>query len=191
MYLRKLLVVNKIILIRPSKLYKDKILAFKEEFCANDEIISGGELLDKLDFDEWIEYVQRNSDINTVSGDWVLTDMFFACEDDEFVGVIAFRHKLNDFLKDWGHVGYSVKPSCRGNKIATFMLSKIVDYAGSIGLDSLQLSCYEDNVASSKTILNNGGKFVRSFKYLDKKVNVYIIELDNIHNSNLDLMINC
>lgn len=172
------MVVKSIKLVRPSRICEKRILDFKQEFVSNDErVISGGELLDKLSFDEWITYVQNNSSHDTVSDDWVLTDIFFACLEGEIVGVISFRHELNDFLRDWGHVGYSVRPSKRGRGIATWMLSQIVDHAKSLGIKHLQLSCYEDNVASTKTILNNHGHYVRSFDYLDKKVNVYSIDV--------------
>lgn len=171
--------MNIILLVRPSELCEEKILDFKEEFTANNEsVISGGELLDKLDFSEWITYVNNNSSADTVSDDWVLTDIFFACEDKEIVGVISFRHSLNDFLKDWGHIGYSVRPSKRCNGIATWMLSQMICHAKKLGFKSLQLSCYDDNVASVKTILNNGGRYLRSFNYLDNKVNVYTIEVE-------------
>lgn len=184
--------MNLIYFIRPSKLYEKKILDFKNEFIANDEsVISGGELLDKLNFDEWISYVQKNSDITTVSSDWVLTDVFFAYEDNKIVGVISFRHKLNDFLKNWGHIGYSVRPSARGNGIATWMLSQVIIHAKNIGLSSLQLSCYEDNIASTKTILKNGGQYVRSFNYLNKKVNVYIIKIKDDKYNKIEFYENC
>lgn len=155
-------------------------MAFKEEFAANGEhVINGGELLDKLPFDEWLIYVQNNSNIETVSDDWVLTDIFFACDENEIVGVISFRHNLNDFLNDWGHIGYSVRPSKRCNGIATWMLSQIIYHASVLGINSLQLSCYDDNIASKKTILNNRGEYVRNFYYLGKKVNVYMISIEN------------
>lgn len=177
MYINRVLESDLIYLIRPSKLYEKKILEFKEEFLANNETISGGELLDKLDFSEWLNYVNKNSNKDTVSPDWVLTDIFFAVEEEEFVGVISFRHKLNDFLKEWGHVGYSVRPSKRRKGYASTMLSEVLSLAKRIGLNEVQLSSYEDNVASVKTILKNGGVFIRSFKYLDNVVNVYIISL--------------
>lgn len=174
------------ILIKPSKIYRKKILDFKEEFSNYGEnTIYGGELLDKMDFDEWITYVQNNSNPETVSHDWVLTDVFFALEDDTIVGVISFRHKLNDFLKNWGHIGYSVRPSRRRRGIATQMLEEVLAYARNIGLRQIQLSSYSSNIASVKTILNNNGTYVRSFVYLEKEVNIYIIRLNN-HDDNIE-----
>lgn len=166
-------------LIRPSKIYEQEIIDFKDEFEAYGEsVISGSELLDKLPFNEWLNYVQKNSRMETVNDDWVLTDIFFARDEKEIVGVISFRHELNDFLKDWGHIGYSVRPSKRCNGIATWMLSQILCHAQDMEINSLQLSCYDDNLASKKTILNNGGQYLRSFDYLDKKVNIYIININ-------------
>lgn len=155
------------------------ILDFRDEFLENDESIVGGELLDKLDFDEWLRYVQKNSDKRLVSPDWVVTDVFFAVRNTRIVGVISFRHRLNDFLENWGHIGYSVRPSCRGHHIASCMLGEVIGYARGLGLNMLQLSCYADNAASRKTIESSGAIYVRSFIYLDRKVNVYRIILWN------------
>src|SRR4051794_36753526 len=35
-------------------------------------------------------------------------------EDDKFIGSLAIRHRLNDFLvEQGGHIGYSIRPSAR------------------------------------------------------------------------------
>ncbi|RAP44058.1 MAG: hypothetical protein BZ135_08795 [Methanosphaera sp. rholeuAM6] len=166
-------------LVKPDRKYKDELLGFKEEFLSNDEhSIPGGELLDKMDsFDEWLDYVTRNTNPSTVSRDWVVSSTFLAVMDDEVVGIICLRHELNDFLKDFGHIGYSVRPSYRRRGIATFMLGEVLKYAQSIGLKSVQLSSQSDNTASLQTIGNSGGKYVRSFTYLDNSVCVFIIDL--------------
>ena len=48
--------------------------------------------------------ISNNKDIQVI---------FFVVDNDRIVGIIDFRHTLNDFLKDLGHCGYSVRPSER------------------------------------------------------------------------------
>lgn len=76
-------------------------------------IISGSESLDQTDsYDEWLKTVTNNIIIETVNPNWVVTDTFFAVDEtNKIIGIIDLRHTLNDFLKDLGNCGYSVRPS--------------------------------------------------------------------------------
>ena len=94
-----------------------------------------------------------------------------------FVGIIDLRHALNDFLKDFGNSGYSVRPSERRKGYATEMLRLIIHRAVEIGLDNLQLSVERSNESSVKTILKNGGKYERSFTFEGEEADVYMIKL--------------
>ena len=108
--------MSKIKLTVPTFEYKDKALQFKKEFLDNNEnVINGSELLDKTEsYEEWLQSVTNNADIKTVNPEWVLTDTFFAVDDnDEIVGIIDLRHELNEFLQYFGNNGYSVRPSER------------------------------------------------------------------------------
>ena len=167
------------LLVRPNHQLKDKIISFKNDFTMNDEkIINGSELLDKMDsFDEWFEYVSNNASIDTLSEDWVLTDIYFAIVGEKIVGVICLRHYLNDFLFDFGHIAYSVCPSERRRGYATKMLELVLDNARDIGMLSVKISTFHDNIASVKAIIKNGGVYDYGFIYEDNIVDVYLIKL--------------
>ena len=77
-------------LCKPSYELKNQIIDFKEEFIKNNEkTIPGSELLDKIPtFNEWMEYVSKNTSPTTVSEDWVVTDTLLAIEDNRIVGII-------------------------------------------------------------------------------------------------------
>lgn len=165
-------------LIRPLKIHEADAIAFKQEFFDNGETtINGSELLDRMSsFDEWLKSVTDNISENTVNPSWVVTDTYFAFNDDNrLVGIIALRHTLNDFLKDFGNTGYSVRPSERRKGYATEMLALILERAKEIGLDKLQLSVERSNVASVKTITCNGGVYERSFTFEGEEADVYVI----------------
>ena len=168
-------------LVRPTIELKVKALDYRQEHFNNNElIINGSELFDKINsYEEWLEKVNNNSKIETVDPNWVLTDTFFAIreEDNKIIGIIDLRHTLNDFLKDSGNCGYSVRPSERKKGYATEMLRLLLKYAKEIGLKDLHLSVERDNIPSIKTIVKNGGKIERSFEFEGELADIYLIEL--------------
>ena len=88
----------------------------------------------------------------------VHSDYWWMVEDGEFVGYVAVRHALTDFLlEQGGHIGYAVRPSRRGRGHATRALALALDRARELGLDRVLLTCDEDNVASRRTIERGGG----------------------------------
>lgn len=169
-----------ITLKRPVKEYESEAEAFKREFIDNGETtINGSELLDQIEsYDEWLKSVTDNASPERVNPSWVVTDTFFAFdENDRIIGIIDLRHELNDFLKDFGNSGYSVRPSKRRKGYATQMLKLVLDRAREIGMDKLQLSVERSNEASVKTITKNGGKYERSFYFEGEEADVYMIYL--------------
>ena len=169
-------------LIRPSKEHEKEALEFKKEFFDNGEnTINGSELLDQTDsYESWLQAVTNNASKATVNPEWVVTDTYFAIDENErIVGVIDFRHELKGFLKDFGNSGYSVRPSERKKGYATQMLSLILERAKETGLKSFQLSAEKSNTPSIKTIIKNGGKYSRSFTVNNEEADVYIIDLSH------------
>ncbi|WP_331676476.1 GNAT family N-acetyltransferase [Eisenbergiella sp.] len=63
-------------------------------------------------------------------------------------------------------------PGERGNGYASWMLSKVLAFARSLGLERVMLDCDADNTASLKTILKCGGVFDRDTisDYQGKKI---------------------
>lgn len=95
--------VDKINLVSPTKGLKQQALEYRREhFDYGEFIINGSELFDKInDYDEWLNKVILNSNAETVSSDWVLTDTFFAVResDKKIVGIVDLRYELNEFKK--------------------------------------------------------------------------------------------
>ena len=166
--------------IRPTIEHKDDALAFKQEFIDNGEqTINGSELLDQLDsYEDWLKSVTDNISEEKVNPEWVVTDTFFALDDnDSIVGIIDLRHELKGCLVDVGNTGYSVRPSERKKGYATEMLRQLLDVARDCGLNSLQLSVERSNEPSVKTIVKNGGEYERSFEFQGEEADVYRIVL--------------
>lgn len=168
---------HNIILVRPTMELKEKALDYKREHLAYGEsVINGSELLDQTEcYEEWLETITRNTDEATVNPAWVVTDTFFAIrkKDGKIIGIIDLRHTLNDFLKDFGNCGYSVRPTERRKGYATEMLHQILCVAKVAGLSELHLSVERNNLPSVKTIKKNGGVYERSFSHEKESADIY------------------
>lgn len=78
--------------------------------------------------------------------------------DEVYLGRLTIRHRLTTHLRDvGGHIGYDVRPSARRRGHATAMLAAAFPVARGLGIDSVLVTCYHDNIASRKVIETNGG----------------------------------
>lgn len=85
---------------------------------------------------------------------------FWILDDDELVGFLALRHAVNEvLLAVGGHIGYSVRPSCRGRGFATSALMAGLDEARALGIEQVLVTCSVENRASQAVIERCGGVF--------------------------------
>ena len=78
-------------------------------------------------------------------------------ECDRVLGGIALRHGQDEFVQWAGHIGYGIRPSARGQGVATWALGRMLYEARAAGLDRVLLVCEADNLASAKTVERQGG----------------------------------
>lgn len=165
--------------VRPNAELKEKALDFKKEFFDHGErIINGSERLDQMNvYEDWLCAVTNNTSEDSKDPHWVVTDTFFALDScDQIVGIIDFRHTLNDFLKDLGNCGYSVRPTERKKGYASEMLKQLIDYAKDLGFHELHISVECNNQPSIRTIVKNGGVYERSFTFENEQADIYRLE---------------
>jgi predicted acetyltransferase len=86
--------------------------------------------------------------------------------DGEFCGVIGLRwqqgtNELPSYVL--GHIGFSVVPWKRRRGYATQALGDLLLEARKEGLDYVELTTDETNIASQRVIIANGGKLVENF----------------------------
>jgi RimJ/RimL family protein N-acetyltransferase len=79
-------------------------------------------------------------------------------QEDEYLGRISIRHRLNEtLLREGGNIGYDVRPGARRRGHATAMLAAALPVAAGLGIDRARVDCDVGNTASRRVIERNGG----------------------------------
>lgn len=127
---------------------------------------SGGECIgfaNHGDYDRWLAGMRNRHTGKNLPDGYVREDFYICYDGDEVVGVFSLKFELTDFLlKYGGHVGYAVRPSRRRRGIATQILAEGINIARRAGFERLLCICDDDNLASEKVIIKNGGVFENS-----------------------------
>jgi len=164
---------NQLLLIRPNEENLDEIRAYRQEFLDCNDHFNGDSGLRKFEnISDWITQCRLMEKKETVpKPEWVEADQFMLVRDGErkILGMINFRHYLNDYLAEFaGHIGYSIRPTERRKGYAKEMLALCLEKCWGFGLDKVLITCDTDNEASRRTILANGGVFDRLTQLTDE-----------------------
>jgi predicted acetyltransferase len=110
-------------------------------------------------FERFVEAVRADAEEDTPRPvEHVPCTTLWWVEGDDYLGRLAIRHRLTDFLLEvGGHIGYDVRPTRRREGHATAMLEQSLPWARDLGIDSALVTCDVDNVGSIRVIENAGG----------------------------------
>lgn len=177
--------MNEIKLIEPTIEYAEDIWKFRQEIIDSsdhDKFAGCGTLEQSNSALEWIETTRVRSSVETCPSDKVPSNVYIAVRlcDNKIVGIIDLRHHIDHpILSTWGgHIGYYVRPTERGKGYGKEMLRQNLLNAQKRGIEKVLITCNEDNVASEKTILANGGVFERTITVDDEVMKRYWITVD-------------
>ncbi|MBQ9545534.1 MAG: GNAT family N-acetyltransferase [Clostridia bacterium] len=166
----------------PGEKYFKQYEEYREEFLASGDSMDGTGPLRRCDTGEkWLEEVNKYRDRETVPEGKVVATQFIGVResDGRIVGMVQVRHYLNEYLKKYaGHIGYSVRPTERRKGFAKRMLALSLKFCRTIGIKKVMVSCLEENEASRRTIVSNGGVFVRREFEPDEKKYLEIYNID-------------
>jgi predicted acetyltransferase len=150
---------------------KDDAIAYINEFYEYDSDINGSGGLHKFldNYEGWLdkldEYANRQP-----SEDGVPARTFFLVRENDkrIVGMCNIRLALNERLRNYGgNIGYSIRPTERGNGYNNFNLYLALKVCDEHGIDEVLLDADLDNPASWRTMELFGGKRIR--EYFDDK----------------------
>lgn len=155
----------------PEEKHRDDVLEFYNEFERNGESCIG--YGNYRDFDAWlIGMGSRRTGKNLPEG-YVRENFYLCYEGGEMVGVFSLKFELTQFLLDFGgHIGYAVRAKRRKRGLATRMLKQGLDIARELGFEKVLLVCDDDNLASERVIIKNGGAYEN--RLFDPDEGVYV-----------------
>jgi len=128
-----------------------------------------------ISFDEYKEWLKVQDNIlkGIILEDWIVPQhIYWLYINGKPVGMGKLRIRLTDKLKeDGGHCGYMIAPAFRGHGYGTILLKLLIKEAQKLKLDRILLTIQNENIASLKVALNNGGK---TEKVTDEKNYIWI-----------------
>lgn len=173
-------------LVKPGIEYAEEIIAYKKEFLNTEDRLNGcGGLEQFNDPGEWIKRCALWEKPETLPGPGLVTAEQFMMvrePDKKVLGMIQFRHSLNEYLAEYGgHIGYSVRRSERRRGYSKKMLAMCLDKCRERGLKKVLITCMAGNEASRRTILASGGVYERTTHLDSENVDMerYWIALDD------------
>ena len=153
----------------PTKQDKEEIIKMYEEYIQSELIpgidrfegIRDFEKLEKLNFNDWIEYLEKNKNEENLPESYSPHTLYLAINNNnEIVGAIGLRWKQVPVLMTFGGlIGYSIRPSQRGKGYASEMLKLALYKFKNTSIDNILITCKDFNLASKKVIEKNGGIF--------------------------------
>lgn len=151
-------------LIKPSTEYKESYLEalalyHKEGKYKNLDI---SEL--KSDFEHFIEErCKRRSGAFRNYPDWVelVPDtVLWLVKNDEYIGSMKIRHRLNWHLEKWGgHISFIIRPDKRGMGYGQKLLRKSKQVFDALDIDKVLITISPDNDIAKHIIEKNGAVF--------------------------------
>ena len=84
-------------------------------------------------------------------------------------GNIRIRHQA---LEVYGHIGYDIRPSSRGQGLGSLLLRLGLEKARDIEIPRIKIACDERNQPSVRIIQNSGGVFIE--RLYDRKTRLFV-----------------
>lgn len=160
--------MEELILIKPNMEYEKELNNYKNSFVIRNEYVQGGAGIETFSsIADWIEKLKIMENEDTCPKDKVTATeyMLVRKSDRKVLGLINFRHYLNDYLKNFGgHIGYSIIHDERGKKYGKNQLLLCLEKVREKGLNKVLITCDKDNFASKGTIESAGGIFEEEVK---------------------------
>jgi predicted acetyltransferase len=168
-------------LVRPSVEYENEYLAFYQEWKqSGEDMIPWVISKEPSNFQEMLQSLWDAEKGENLPDGWVPDSTFWLVGENKTVlGAVNIRHSLTEMLfNSGGHIGYGIRPTERRKGYATQLLSLSLKKAKDLGIEKALVVCDSTNIASKRTILNNGGMQVEDFVEEDGNiVNRFWIEL--------------
>lgn len=157
--------------VLPAEQNREDVLAFYEEIERGGGACIG--MGNSKNYDLWLTGMRNRHTGQNLPEGYVRENFYLCYEGNRLIGVFSLKFELTEFLlKYGGHIGYATRPSDRNRGLATQMLKQGLGLAKAFGFDRVLCVCDDDNCASEKVILKNGGVLENELYDPDENVTV-------------------
>ncbi len=146
-------------LVKLSKKYKKQLFEMMEEWSNTDEKIIPYAIR-KNDYHDFDTYLKGLIEEEKGLPGLVPSSTYFCLDTEKniFIGAVSIRHNLNEsLLKSGGHIGDGIRPYQRSKGLGTKMIALALEKCREMNIEKVLMVCDKSNIASSKTIIKNGG----------------------------------
>lgn len=107
----------------------------------------------------WLERVVAAGQQHAIIDRWkVPQSTYWLYCDETPIGYGKIRHFLTEKLKETGgHLGISIHPQWRGKGCGKAFIGLLLDESRKLGIDELLFTVRNENLASIKAVISNGG----------------------------------
>ena len=156
---------------------KEKLLDYIKEHHDNGEInISASNGITSMEYEMWLEKLKNDEEGKNI--EWGISETYILVDEIKVIGMLNIRYTLTvQRAEIYGHIGYGIRPTERRKGMATYMLKEALIKCQQRGMTEVIVGCYEDNIGSSKTIINNRGILYKKSKMRTKNAEYYKIKL--------------
>lgn len=151
-------------LIRPDTDYKDSYLAALGEYHAEDRYLYQDPAVLADDFGAFVKALRAERGYpHQPYQDWVEPvpeTVVWMVKDEDYIGTVDIRHRLNWHLeKHGGHVYFVVRPSWRGKGYGKKILRKAIPIINYLGIDRALITLDPANETAIHIVESCGGVF--------------------------------
>ena len=142
--------------VMPSEETRDDVLSFYDEIARDGGSCVG--IGGYKDYDAWLDGMRNRRAGKNLPKGYVRENFYLCYKNGVLIGVFSLKFELTEYLLNYGgHIGYAVRPSERKRGIATQILRDGLAIARDNGIYDILCVCDDDNYASEKVIVKNGG----------------------------------
>ncbi|WP_196139948.1 GNAT family N-acetyltransferase [Aliikangiella sp. G2MR2-5] len=163
-------------LILPSEKYKNSYLAYIEEL-GDEERYPFPMDFDCSDFSKMLSKINDFAEGVNLPPGYVQSSTLWLVDSGELIGVTNIRHRLNQEIEYCGgHIGLGIRPSARGKGYGSQLMKLSIEKLSDLGVSTIYIHCYKDNMASAKAIISNGGSLESELSLGSKIVQRYLVK---------------
>lgn len=151
-------------LVKPAIEHKDSYVAALQEFHKEGRYKYIDIKETEENFSDFVKCLNEGKkNLHKPYADWVEPvpeSVFWLVKDNEFIGTINIRHRLNWHLEKWGgHLNFIIRPSMRSKGYGKKILQKGMPYVCYLGIQRALITIDPSNEAGIKIVEHCGGVY--------------------------------